>query len=416
VAHQNGKALFIHGALPEERVRFVYERMQRRFDEGRVQEVLEPSPDRVTPRCPHFGVCGGCSLQHLREKAQVLAKEQVLHGALQHLGKVQPEEGYFSPLSAAHWGYRRKARLGVKYVAKKGRLLVGFRERGSAFVTDLQRCEVLHPRLGQHLIELRDLIAGLAICDRVPQVEMAMGDETCTLVFRVLTPPGADDLARLRHFGSEHDFALYLQEGGPESLSPLDTPVDLNYSLPALELQLRFAPLDFTQVNLELNRILVARALALLDPRPQERVLDLFCGIGNFTLPLATRASAVTGVEGEAGLVARARQNALANELDNCRFYTTNLYASLDREPWLRESYDQALLDPPRSGAIAVLPLLPGLGVRRVLYISCYPATLARDAGVLVHQLGYVLRSAGVMDMFPHTAHVESMALFERGY
>jgi len=416
VTHLDGKAVFIHGALPGERVRFVYERVQRRFDEGRVQEVLEPSPDRVAPRCPHFGMCGGCSLQHLRAGAQIHVKEQVLRDALGHIGKVQPEADYLPPLVAGHWGYRRKARLGVKYVEKKGRLLVGFRERGSALVADLQRCEVLHPKLGQHLSELGELIAGLTIRNRVPQVEMTMGDEACALVFRVLTPPTTDDQALLCRFGREHGFTLYLQEAGPESVRPLDAPADLSYHLPALDLRLRFAPLDFTQVHLELNRMLVARTLELLDPQPQERVLDLFCGIGNFTLPLATRAGAVTGVEGEAGLVARAQENAQAHGLDHCRFHVANLYGPLDQAPWLRESFDQVLLDPPRSGAIEILPLLPRLGARRILYISCYPATLARDAGVLVHELGYHLRSAGVMDMFPHTTHVESMALFELGH
>ena len=413
VAHRDGKAVFIHGALPGERVRFVYERVQRRFDEGRVQEVLEPSPNRVAPRCPHFGVCGGCSLQHLREAAQIHAKEQVLRDALAHIGRVQPAS-YLPPLVAGHWGYRRKARLGVKYVAKKGRLLVGFRERGSSFITELQRCEVLHPRLGQRLLELGELIAGLTIRDRVPQVEMAMGDQTCALVLRVLTPPTTDDQARLRRFGSEHGFALYLQEGGPDSLRPLDAPADLNYHLPTLELQLHFSPLDFTHVHLELNRRLVEQALILLDPQPHERVLDLFCGIGNSTLPLPTRAGPVTGVEGEAGLVARARQNALAHGFDSCRFYTADLYGPLDQEPWVQESFDRVLLDPPRSGAMELLPLLPRLGAHRILYISCYPATLARDAGVLVHELGYRLECAGVMDMFPHTAHVESIALFHR--
>ncbi len=414
VAHRDGKAVFIHGALPGERVIFTYDRVQRRYDEGSVQQVLHPSPDRVEPRCPHFGVCGGCSMQHLRGEQQIRVKEQALQDALERIGKVAPEE-ILPPLGSGHWGYRRKARLGAKYVIKKGKVLVGFRERGSSFVTDLGGCEVLHPKVGDKIAAFVELIEGLSIRDKVPQIEVSMGDTDCALIFRVLAPPDQPDLERLRTFGAEHGFVIYLQPGGPDSVYPLeDSPTELFYTLPELELRLCFSPRDFTQVNLELNRRMVERALALLDPQPEERVLDLFCGIGNFTLPLATRAGHVTGVEGEAGLVARARQNAAANRLGNTRFYTTNLYAELDNEPWLLERFDQVLLDPPRSGAQEVLPHLPRLGVQRILYISCYPSTLARDAGILVNELGYRMCSAGVMDMFPHTAHVESIALFER--
>jgi len=423
VAHRDGKAVFIHGALPGERVVFTYDRVQKRYDEGSVQQVLEPSPDRVEPRCPHFGVCGGCGMQHLDEGQQIRFKEQALHDALERLGKVQPEQN-LEPLVAGHWGYRRKARLGAKYVVKKGKLLVGFRERGSSFVTDLGGCEVLHPKVGRKITDLAELIEGLSIRDKVPQIEVSMGDSLCALIFRVLAEPAEADLDRLRAFGREHDFVIYLQPGGPESVQPLEGPApDLYYTLPEpesepeseQELRLCFSPQDFTQVNLELNRLMVERALQMLDPQPEERVLDLFCGIGNFTLPLAKRAGQVTGVEGEGALVARARQNAEANRLENTRFYTANLYEELDNEPWLLERFDKVLLDPPRSGAQEILPRLPGLGAQRILYISCYPATLARDAGILVNELGYKLRSAGVMDMFPHTAHVESIALFERG-
>ena len=315
---------------------------------------------------------------------------------------------------AGHWGYRRKARLGAKYVLKKGKVLVGFRERGSAFVTDLGVCQVLHPKVGDKLPELAALIESLSIREQVPQIEVSMGDTVCALIFRVLAAPTEDDRELLRRFGEAHGFVIYLQPGGADSVQPLDgPPADLFYTLPDLDLRLSFLPQDFTQVNLELNRLMVAQALEMLDPQPEERVLDLFCGIGNFTLPLARRAGQVTGVEGDAGLVARARQNAAANHLDNTRYYTANLYEELDNEPWLLERFDKVLLDPPRSGAMEVLAHLPRLGVRRILYISCYPSTLARDAGILVNELGYRMRSAGVMDMFPHTAHVESIALFE---
>jgi 23S rRNA (uracil1939-C5)-methyltransferase len=414
VAHLEGKAVFVHGALPGERVLFTYERIQRRYDEGRVHQVLEPSPDRVEPRCAHFGVCGGCSLQHLREQRQIDYKQQALLDALQHIGAVQPQQ-VLEPLVAGHWGYRRKARLGVKHVVKKGKVLVGFRERGSAFVTDLGSCAVLHPRVGERLPALSELVEGLSVKDKVPQVEVSMGDEVCVLIFRLLAPPSDGDLQRLRDFGKTHDFAIYLQEGGPDSVRPLDgAAADLDYSLPAFDMRLRFLPQDFTQVNLELNRLMVDRALAMLDPQPHERVLDLFCGMGNFTLPLATRAGQVTGVEGDAGLVQRARANAEANGLANTRFHTADLYGELADEPWLAERFDKLLLDPPRSGAAEVLPSIPKLGVQRILYISCYPSTLARDAGILVQEQGFRLVSAGVMDMFPHTAHVESIALFER--
>lgn len=415
VAHIEGKTVFIHGALPDEKVLFTYERVQRRHDEGRVETVLQVSADRVEPRCTHFGVCGGCALQHLNSDSQIQGKEQALKDALQHIGKVEPEV-YLQPLVAGHWGYRRKARLGVKHVPKKGKVLVGFRERGSSFVADLQRCEVLHPKVGERLDDLSQLIEGLSIKEKLPQIEVSMGDSVCALVFRVLETPSTDDLDRLRAFGETHGFVIYLQEGGPDTVRPLsETPTELYYTLPNLDLRLCFSPLDFTQVNLELNHMMLERALDMLDPQPDERILDLFCGIGNFTLPLAVRAGQVTGVEGDAGLVARARQNAAANRLDNTRFYTANLYEELDNEPWLMDQFDKVLLDPPRSGAMEVLPLLPKLGARRLLYISCYPLTLARDAGILVNDYGYRMLSAGVMDMFPHTGHMESIALFERG-
>jgi 23S rRNA (uracil1939-C5)-methyltransferase len=300
-------------------------------------------------------------------------------------------------------------------VQKKEKLLVGFRERGSSFVTDMNACEVLHPKVGQRIDALSALISGLSIHDKIPQIEVSMGDSVCVLIFRVLQPPSDADREQLRAFGRAHDVVIYLQAGGPDSLQALEPDAaELFYTLPAQQQRLAFLPQDFTQVNLQLNRLMVERALDMLDPQPQESLLDLFCGIGNFTLPLATRAAQVTGVEGDAGLVERARRNAEANTLRNVHFHVANLYESLEQAPWLQQSFDKALLDPPRSGALEVLPHLPKMGVQRILYISCYPSTLARDADMLVNELGYVIRSAGVMDMFPHTAHVESIALFER--
>ena len=415
VARIDGKATFVHGALPGERVRLRVVRHHRNFDEAEAEAVLEPSADRVEPACPRFGVCGGCSLQHVAPVAQIESKQQALLDALRHIGHLEPERVFAPIVGSSPWGYRRKARLGVKYVGKKGKVLVGFRERSSSFVTDTERCPVLHPRVGEALAALAALIGSLDIRERVPQVEVAMGDERCILVFRVLAPPSAGDAERLRSFGAAHGFVVYLQEGGLDSIRPLDPPgVQLTYALPEFDVELEFRPGDFTQVNFEVNRLMVARAVELLRPQPQERVLDLFCGLGNFTLPLARRAAEVVGVEGEAGLVARARANALRNGIGNARFYTANLYAALDAEPWLRERFEAALLDPPRTGAVEVLPLLPRLGVERLVYVSCYPGTLARDAAELVQRHGYRLVGAGAMDMFPHTAHVESIAVFQR--
>lgn len=414
VSHVGGKAVFIPGTLPGEEVLFTYTRQTRRYDEGQVQEIRVASADRVAPRCPHFGVCGGCSLQHLSPGAQIQAKQQTLLDALKHIGKVAPET-LLPPLTAEPWGYRRKARLGVKYVAKKGRVLVGFRERGTSLLSDLSRCEVLHPKVGELITPLGELIAGLSIKEQVPQIEVAMGDEDCVLVFRAMASPSEQDRDRLLAFGEQHGVAIYLQEGGMDTVRPLGTQaVELSYALPAFDLDIRFLPTDFTQVNRDINRLMVERALEMLAPQADERILELFCGLGNFTLPLARQAAEVVGVEGDAGLVRRARENATANGISNVRYYTANLYGPLDQEPWRQGIYTKALLDPPRTGALEVLELLPRLGVKRILYISCYPGTLARDAGELVNKHGYKLKAAGVMDMFPHTAHVESIALFER--
>ncbi|MCF1184159.1 23S rRNA (uracil(1939)-C(5))-methyltransferase RlmD [Marichromatium gracile] len=414
LAHLDGKAVFVDGALPGERVRFQYTRVQRRYDEGRVVEVLRASPERVEPRCAHFGVCGGCSLQHQDTAAQIRAKQASLADVFERIGKVEPER-WLDPLVADHWGYRRKARLGVRRVEKKGRTLVGFRERGNAFLADLERCPVLHPTVGERLVEIGAAIDALSIRDQVPQIEVAVGDKPCVLVFRVLQAPSDADLEVLRALGEREGYHIYLQEGGPETVRPLPGhEIDLHYSLPRHGLTLEFLPNDFTQVNLELNRAMIDQALGLLDVQPDETVLDLFCGLGNFTLPLARQAASVVGVEGDAGLVARAERNAARNGIDNARFHTADLYGELELEPWMRERFGKVLLDPPRSGALQVLDWLPRLGAERIVYVSCYPSTLARDADRLVNGLGYRLRAAGVMDMFPHTGHVESMALFER--
>ncbi len=414
LTHIDGKAVFVHGALPGERVRLRYTKVRRNYDEGSVTEVLTASPDRVEPKCPHFSICGGCSLQHMETGAQIGMKQGILADVLRKIGQLEPEE-WLPPIAASHWGYRRKARIGVRYVPKKGRVLVGFRERGTSYVADLGRCEVLHPRVGAKVQAIADMLDGLSIRERVPQIEIAMGDGPCVLVFRFLAAPSEGDLERLRQFGEAHDLRMYGQEGGVETIQPLfGEAVDLHYGLPEYAVGVHFEPTDFTQVNLELNRLMVDQAIALLDPGPGERVLDLFCGLGNFTLPLARRADEVVGVEGDEGLVARARRNAAVNGISNARFLTADLYGDPAAASWSHEHYDKALLDPPRTGALQVIDLLPAMGVRRLVYVSCSPSTLARDADRLVNALGYRLLAAGAMDMFPHTAHVESMAVFAK--
>jgi 23S rRNA (uracil1939-C5)-methyltransferase len=415
LARVDGKATFIHGALPGERVLFRYLVRKRRHDEGQATSVLSAAPERTEPRCAHFGVCGGCSLQHLDPAAQVAAKQAVLIDNLRQIGGVVPEAVLPPLCNAEPWGYRRKARLGVKDVLRKERVLVGFRERGSSLVAAIDHCHVLHPRVGALLPQLGALVESLEIRRRLPQIEMAMDDDRCVLILRVLDPPGSADRERLLAFQRANEVVFYLQPGGPDSVAPLAEAVDLHYALPSHGVNLGFAPGDFTQVNTDINRQMVDRAVGLLAPDAGDAVLDLFCGIGNFTLPLARHAARVVGIEGDTGLVERARANALRNGLHNAEFHVADLYAELPPADWTRTPFAKALLDPPRSGALEVLPLLPRLGVERLVYVSCYPGTLARDAGELVKGLGYRLLSAGVMDMFPHTAHVESIALFERG-
>jgi 23S rRNA (uracil1939-C5)-methyltransferase len=414
LARIDGKVTFIHGALQGESVTFRYLNRRRSHDEGQAVAVLEAAAQRVEPRCGHFGICGGCSLQHLDPAAQIAAKQRVLLDSLQRIGGVTPQRVLPPIVNASPWGYRRKARLGVKHVARKGRVLVGFRERGSSLVADIERCHVLHPKVGELLPQLSELIGNLDISRRLPQIEVAIDDSQCVLILRTLAPPGGVDRARLAAFEADHGVVFYLQPGGPDSVTPLGEGVDLAYRLPAHDLTLGFAPSDFTQVNTDINRKMVDAALEMLAPGSEDRVLDLFCGIGNFTLPIARRAAEVIGIEGDPGLVQRARANAERNRLGNVGFHKADLYGELADEPWMTGGFGKALLDPPRSGAQPVLAALPRLDVERIVYVSCYPATLARDAGELVGEHGYRLQQAGVMDMFPHTAHVESIALFER--
>lgn len=413
VAHVEGRTLLVAGVLPGEEVSVVIQRKRKDHDEATVAAVLRAAPERVEPRCAHFGVCGGCSLQHMAAPAQIHAKQQTLLENLEHIGKVAPGQ-VLPPLTGPHWGYRRRARLGVKYVRKKAKVLVGFREKQGRYLADLARCEVLHPAVGERLTELGALIQGLAAFERIPQIEVAVGDAAVALVFRNLEPLSEADQARLKSFGEAHGMQIYLQPQGPDSAYLLWPEAGaLSYRLPEFDIELFFRPTDFTQVNAEVNRHMVSRAVDLLDPQPHERVLDLFCGIGNFTLPLARRAAEVVGVEGDAALIERARANAQHNGIGNVRFLAADLAAAQAAPAWGEQAFDKVLLDPPRTGADAVLGQVAATGAGRIVYVSCNPATLARDAGILVHDHGYRLVSAGVMDMFPHTAHVESIAVFE---
>lgn len=413
IARVEGKVLFVPDALPGERVRIEQRRVNRHFDEGHLLEILQASPHRVKPQCSHFGLCGGCVLQHCSIEAQLQFKQQHLAENLQRIGKVTPEQ-WLPPLTGPAWGYRRRARLGVKHVPQKGRVLVGFRERASAFLAALDRCEVVDPRVGHQLLDLSALIGTLSLRDKIPQIEVAVADNALALVFRVLQPPTSQDVEKLLAYGQAHQCWIYLQTGGLDSIRPLraDTP-RLHYELPRHQVSIEFEPADFIQVNGAVNADMIDLALQLLQPKSGDRVLELFCGLGNFSLPLARQVAQVTAVEGEAGLVERARQNAQRNGVDNAQFHRGDLFTTSDA-PWLQTPFDLLLLDPPRAGAQEILPLAAARKPRRIVYVSCHPGTLARDAGVLVEKFGYRLSQAGVMDMFPHTHHVESIALFER--
>jgi len=415
IAHHDGKAVFIDDALPGERVQWVLRKRSRNFDEGQLHSVLEPSAHRVVPRCQHFGVCGGCALQHLEPAAQLEFKQRQLLEALVRIGAVTPKS-VLPPLQAEPWHYRRRARLGARWVAKKNRAVVGFRERSAPFLADLQRCEVLAAPASDLPAALSTLVSALSIRDRVPQIEIAVAESTMALVIRVLQPLTDADQALLAEFANEHQVQIYLQPGGYETVAlAAGQAVPLRYRLSKFDVELEFAPTDFVQINTRLNELMVERAVELLGPAVGESVLDLYCGIGNFSLPLARRAAQVVGVEGDAGLIARARSNAQHNGLANTEFVVCDLLQPDLREaPWARRSYDKVLLDPPRAGAREVLHIIAASGARRLVYEHVHPATLARDAGILVQELGFRLGAAGVMDMFPHTAHVESIAVFER--
>ena len=411
---EGGKVTFVSGALPGERVVAEPTARSRHFDEARTIEVLQASPDRVQPRCPHFGVCAGCVLQHLDEGQQIVAKQRVLMDNLERIGHVTPE-AILPALVGDNWGYRRKGRFSVRRVEKKDKTLVGFREQDPRFVADLSVCHTVIPQIGEKVSDLAALVEGLDGKRDIPQIEFIAGDDAIALTVRHLQPLSEHDRTALAAFAREHGFAIFLQPGGVESVHPLwPEVVPLSFRLPQWDVELAFRPLDFIQVNASLNQKMIEHALRLLDARPEDRVLDLFCGLGNFTLPLARGVREVVGVEGDAGLVARAKENAGRNGLANAQFFAADLTQDQRQAPWMRQGFDKLLLDPPRSGAIDVLRQLPLKKFERIVYVSCHPGSLARDAGYLVNEQGFTLKAAGAMDMFPHTAHVESIALFER--
>ncbi len=416
VAHVDGKVVFLEGGITGERVLFARRKSRGRFDLGTVTQVLRESALRATPRCPYFGICGGCAMQHIEASVQVAAKQRVLEDNLERLGKVRP--GSILPaIVGPAWGYRNRARLSVHYVEKKGGVLVGFHERRSSFVADTLSCEVLPPAVSRLIPELRSLFTSMRLRERIPQLELAVGDAVTVCVLRNLEPIGDEDAATLRAFADRHAIQWWLQPAGPDTahpFHPIDAPA-LDYTLPEFGLRLRFGPTEFTQVNAAVNRALVRRAVNLLGPQPGERIADLFCGLGNFSLPLAARGASVVGMEGSASLVRRATENARLNGLEHlAEFVAWDLFADAPGALARLGRIDKLLVDPPRDGALEICKALPDDGPRRIVYVSCSPSTLARDAGLLVNVKGYRLAAAGVVNMFPHTSHVESVALFEK--
>jgi 23S rRNA (uracil1939-C5)-methyltransferase len=411
VAHVKGKTVFVQGGLPGETVHFEYVKRHRQYDEAKAIEIISAHPDRVSPACAHFNVCGGCRLQHYHPAKQIAHKQQIFLEQLQHIANVQPD-AILPPLTAESFGYRRKARLGVKYVAAKGRVLIGFREHNGRFLADISTCSVLHPTVGNKLTALSELIAGLSIYQKIPQIEVAVADTVTALIIRHLQAFTPQDLQKLRDFAQIHAFHLYLQPGNSSTCQlfwPENGDPYLSYSIEGLTLL--FQPQDFTQVNFGINTQMVRRTIELLQPKPHEKLLDLFCGLGNFTLPFATHCQHITGVEGSQEMVQRAQMNAHYNHITNVEFYSSDLDTPPIAQLWANRTYDKIILDPPRSGALAVVQTIQRFGAHQILYISCNPATLARDTAELLKQ-GYRLQQAGIMDMFPHTSHVEAMALF----
>lgn len=416
VARVEGKTIFIEGALPGEQVEYSSYRKKPRFEKARAGRILKASSLRVTPRCPNYDVCGGCSMQHLDSNAQASVKQRVLEDDFWHLSRLRPEIIY-PPITGPAWGYRYRARLSVRYVEKKGGVLVGFRERSSSYVVNMGQCEVLPPHVSALIMPLRVLIGKMSGPDKMPQIEVAIGDVQTALVMRNLADLSANDETLVRAFADEHKVTVYLQPKGPDTVHlfhPLDAEA-LYYTLPEFGLKMQFRPVDFTQVNHGINRMLLRRAMFLLNPQPGQRIADMFCGLGNFTLPIARSGATVVGVEGANNLVERARQNAQLNGLaERTEFGVSNLFEATEESLAALGHFDSMLIDPPRDGAAELCKALGADAPKRIVYVSCSPSTLARDAAILVYEKGYVLKGAGIANMFPQTSHVESIALFER--
>ena len=417
VTHVEGKAIFIEGALPGERVTYSSYRRKPSYEFARLQNLVKESPNRVQPKCTHFGNCGGCAMQHFEPAAQVAAKQRILEDALWHIGKVKPES-MLPPIHGPAWGYRHKARLRARYVPAKGRVLVGFNEKNSSYVADMNSCEILPPHISALILPLQELIAQLTIKEKLPQIEVALGEHVSVLVLRILEPLAPQDEPLLKAFAEQHGIQFWLQTKGPDTATPfwpLDT-ASLSYSLPEYRLTYPFMPTEFTQVNPHINRVMIRRAMRLLNPQPGENIADFFCGLGNFTLPIARSGAKVLGMEGSAALVRRALQGAEHNGLQNAvRFQEANLFEMDAEKLAVLGRFDKWLVDPPRDGAIELVKAItPETAPQRIVYVSCNPATLARDAGLLVQVQGYRMVAAGVINMFPHTAHVESIAVFEQ--
>lgn len=417
IAHINGKITFIENALPGETVLITYRRRRRSYDEAKSMQIINPSKDRVQPECPHYKNCGGCSLQHLNNQAQLLHKEKTLFDQLAHFAETKPKS-LLPPITGLSWGYRRRARLGVKYVAKKQAVLVGFREKNGRYLAQLHTCKTLDPRVGQLLVPLQQLIHRLKAFQSIPQIEVAMGDNILGLVFRHLSPLDNSDQMQLKSFAEQHQIQLYLQPGNENTIHCIwpENPRLLSYCLENRDsrpLELLFEPKHFVQINSNINQAMIYRSMELLSLNFSDRILDLFCGLGNFSLPLATRCRSVVGVEGHAGLVERAKANAKHNGINNTQFYTTDLTGSIIKEAWVQQTFNKILMDPPRSGALEIIRQIAHWNIERIVYVSCNPATLARDTGELIKQ-GYNLQKAGIMDMFPQTHHSEAICLFTK--
>lgn len=416
VTHVDGKAIFVDGALPNEKVRYQSQYIKPSYEVANTVEVMKQSNQRVTPKCPHFGICGGCKLQHLDFAAQVAAKQRLLENDLKHIGKVKPVN-MLPPLYGPTWGYRHKARLSVKYVEKKQRVLVGFNEKATRFVSDMNSCEVLVPEVSALIQPLQEMIYQLSLRDKIPQIELAVGEgHVIVLIFRIMAGLTTEDEQLLKAFADTHRVQVWTQTKGPDTIMPF-YPLEraqLQYSLPEFNLTYPFKPNEFTQVNPQINQVMIRRAMQLLSPSIGEKIADFFCGIGNFTLPIARSGAQVLGLEGLANLVERANESAALNLINHVKFDVADLFKMTESSLAELGHFDKWLVDPPRDGAYELVKAItPNTAPKRIVYVSCNPATLARDAGVLVNEKGYQLSAAGVINMFPHTAHVESIALFE---